>query len=389
MKSLFPTCSRTLQTAAVSALTLIALTACGDKKEDAPAPEQPTPAVDNLQQTRDALFNETVYTLINKVSDPNTFPMLNAEVKVLLEQLEAYYTELTKTEGGSAERAKLALLIAKTTSDLGAVAKAQDAYTRAADDLAKLSKKERDSAEGQHALIDIENGLGFCALAQNKGADALPHYQAAMDAAQKQFNALAPAEGETLEGKEIAPELSQATADLLDSIRCLGDCQRFSDDPEEARTTYLKGQELVTRLKTLSSEMSIAYVKLLTALGNLDNSNGKPEQANAAWVLAAQICQQLNASSNRLDIKFETKRCFDALLPAIQNVQAKLKEQQPEQAPAEQGNAATEPISGALPPAEQAPTVAPEPAAQPAQPAKAAPAKPAPAKPAKNTKKRK
>ena len=71
--------------------------------------------------------------------------------------------------------------------------------------------------------------------------------------------------------------------------------------------------------------MSIAYVKLMTSLGNLDNSLDKPQEAMNSWVMAAKICQSLNASSPKLEVKAETKRCFDALLPAIQSVGQKLQ----------------------------------------------------------------
>ena len=87
----------------------------------------------------------------------------------------------------------------------------------------------------------------------------------------------------------------------------------------------MKGQALAQRLKRLSAEMSLSYVKLLTSLGNLDNSLGKSQEALQSWVLAAKICQGLNGSSPRLDVKAETKRCFDALLPAIQSVSQKLQ----------------------------------------------------------------
>jgi hypothetical protein len=76
--------------------------------------------------------------------------------------------------------------------------------------------------------------------------------------------------------------------------------------------------------------MSIAYVKLLTSMGNLDNSMGKSKDAMAAWVIAARICQSLNASSPKLEVKAETKRCFDALLPAIQSVGQGLQAEQEE-----------------------------------------------------------
>ena len=86
--------------------------------------------------------------------------------------------------------------------------------------------------------------------------------------------------------------------------------------------------------------ITIAY---LTSLGNLDNSLGKPKEAIGAWVMAAKICQSLNASSPKLEVKAETKRCFDALLPAIQSVGQKLQAEQEEaQKKADEEKAAAE-----------------------------------------------
>lgn len=373
---------------ALSALSLFALTSCDDKEQEqakpeeavtAPAPEEP--AVDTLAQAREALFNEALYELAQKVTDPAVFPELNEEVKVLLERMEAYYAELSKGEGGSMERTRLALQIADTLRDLASFQKGFDAYTRTMNEFNALPEDIRTSADGQRCLSDIESGLGACLLAQNKVTDALPHYEAALATATAQFEAVAPAEDAEPKQGEVDPTLSRCATDYLDCIRCLGDCQRAADDPEEARTTYMKGQAAVTRLKVLSSSMSISYVKLLTALGNLDNSAGRAKEALTAWVTAANICKQLNNSSPRLDVKAETKRCYDALIPAIQAVAAGM--QPAEQQPAAENNAQTEPITPELKaaaaeaaqeaPAAPAPTAAPKPAAKPA-------AKPAPRK---------
>lgn len=400
MKSTVPfSCSPAFRVTALSALSLFCLSSCDDKEETkqpeettvepTPAPEAAAPAADTLAEAREALFNEAVYELAQKVSDPALFPELNEEVKVMLELMETYYAELAKNPEGSMERTRLALQIAGTLRDLSSN-KAYDAYTRAQSELAALPEDIRNSADGKHCAGDIENGLGSCLLMQRKTAEAMPHYEAALAIAQEQFDAVAPAEGAAPAQGEVAPELSRAATDLLDSLRCLGDCQRMADDPEEARTTYMKGQEIVTRLKTLSSSMSVSYVKLLTALGNLDNSAGRSKEALSAWVLGANICKQLNNSSPRLDVKAQTKRCYDALIPAIQAVANSLNAAAgEEQAPAD-NNAQTEPITPELKAAAaEAAKNAPE-APAPAPAAAPAPAKPAPtpAKPA-NRRKRK
>ncbi len=284
---------------------------------------------DSLAAAREALFQHAVYTLGPKVTSPETFPQLNTTVKDMLELMRSYYAELQKGEP-SLERARLALQIAATTRDLGAHAKAQAEYEAALAEVESLPTDDKLGAEGQRMLSACHNGVGVCLLAQGKASEALPKYEAALAVDEAQYQSVAPAEGEELPEGEVEPALSRAAADLLDSYRCLGDCQRAVEDPEEAATTYKKGHTLAQRLKRLSSDMSIAYVKLLTSMGNLDNSMGKSKDAMAAWVIAARICQSLNASSPKLEVKAETKRCFDALLPAIQSVGQGLQAEQEE-----------------------------------------------------------
>lgn len=296
--------------------------------EAAPEPEPaPAPAVDTLAEARQALFDYTVYTLAAKVTSPERFPELNTMVRDMLELQHKYYAELQKGEPGM-ERARLALQIAGTTRDLGAYTKAQAEYENARKEIEALPEDVRNTPEAQRMLSSCLNGTGVCLLAQNKANDALAQYEAAMALDDAQYQNVAPKDGEELPEGDVEPNLSRAATDLLDSYRCLGDCQRAVDDPEEALATYTKGHELAQRLKRLSTDMSIAYVKLLTSLGNLDNSLGKPQEAMGAWVMAAKICQSLNASSPKLDVKAETKRCFDALLPAIQSVGQKLQSEQ-------------------------------------------------------------
>ncbi|MBQ5665916.1 MAG: hypothetical protein IIV41_08650, partial [Akkermansia sp.] len=184
-----------------------------------------------------------------------------------------------------------------------------------------------------------------------------------------------PKEGEELPAGDVAPDLSRAVTDLLGSYRCLGDCQRAADDPEEALSTYTKGKDLGERLKRLSSDMSIAYAKLLTSLGNLQNTMDKPQEAMGAWVMAARICQSLNASSPKLEVKAETKRCYDALVPAINAVAQKLQgEQQAAEQKAAEEKAAAEKAAAEAAEAEKAAAerLAAEQAAQKAAEEKAA-----------------
>ena len=312
--------------------------------EAAPAPETaPAPeAADKLDETRQALFDYTVYTLSAKVTSPERFPELNTMVRDMLELQHKYYDELKKGKA-CLERARLALQIANTTRDLGAYTKAQAAYDTARQDIEALPEEVKNSAEAQRMLSGCLNGTGVCLLAQNKANEALTKYEEALALDEAQYQKVAPKEGEELPEGEVEPQLSRAAADLLDSYRCLGDCQRAVDDPEEARTTYMKGRALAERLKRLSSDMSISFAKLLTSLGNLDNSLGKPKEAIGSWLMAAKICQSLNASSPKLEVKAETKRCFEALVPAINAVGSQLQAAQQEAAKkAEEEKAAAE-----------------------------------------------
>ncbi|MBR2313268.1 MAG: tetratricopeptide repeat protein [Akkermansia sp.] len=314
--------------------SLLGLSACNEKEAEAPAPvateqpeaeaatpppAEPAPATNMLEEARTALFNHAVYTLGQQVSSPDAFPELNHIVKDMLELMRSYYAELQKGEP-TEERARLAVQIANTTRDLGAFTKAEAEYDNALKELESLPEELRTKAENKRLLSSCYNGLGVCALLQNKAAEALPRYEQALQIDEQQYKAVAPAEGTALPESDVDPVISRAAADYMDSCRCLGDCQRAMGDVEEALTTYLKGDKMVQGLKRLSPEMSISYVKLLTSIGNLQNSQNHAGEALKAWTLAAQICQSVNASSPRLDIKAETKRCFDALLPAIQTV---------------------------------------------------------------------
>lgn len=339
-------------TALLSMASMLCLSSCEEKEAEttteapaeapAPAPEPaPEPQVDKLAEAREALFNHAVYILGQKVSSPELFPELNSTVKDMLEMLQTYYAELQKGEP-SEERARLALQIASTTRDLGAYTKAQGEFENALAEAESLPEDIRNTPAVQRMLSSCQNGIGLCLLNQNKTAEALQRYEAALVIDEALYQAVAPKEGEELPAGDVEPNLSRAATDLIDSYRCLGDCQRALDDPEEALATYTKGKELGERLKRLSSEMSIAYAKLLTSLGNLQNTMDKPQEAMGAWVMAARICQSLNASSPKLEVKAETKRCYEALVPAINAVAQKLQgdQQAAEQKAAEEKAAA-------------------------------------------------
>lgn len=332
--------------AAAAALTaLLCLSSCDDdeKKTNNDTPQQTATAENNASaEAREALFQAAVFGLAQKVTDPARYPDLNPDVKDFLELLNSYYETLSSTPG--TERVRVGLQIAQTTRDLSAYPKAGLSYEQVLKDVEALTETEKNSTEIKRALSAAYSGTGACLLAQNKATEALPWYEKALAMDESLLQAVGPEAGQPIEADPIPEELSRAAADVLGSYRCLGDCQRLAGATEEARETYLKGNKLASELKKLSPDMSIAYVKLLMALGNLDNDNGSAKTALAAWRMAANICRSLNASSPRMDIKAETKRRYDTLAPAIQAVDAKLQAEQPAE-DAEEDVAQTEPLA--------------------------------------------
>lgn len=390
---------------------LVCLSSCDDKdKAETPAAQpaaqpaeqpaaQPAEDLPTAAETRRALFEQAVYGMAAKVTAADRYPELNRDVKNFLEMLGNYYEALCRENGDVQERARLSLLIAQTTRDLGAYPKAQAAFERALADIEALSPEAKATAEFKHSLSAVYNGMGSCLLAQNKGQEALGWYEKAVQLDEERILALAPAEGEEIEG-DVPAELSQAAADAMDSYRCMGDCLHLTGDTEEAFETCKKGVELCQRLKRLSPDMSVSYIKLLTAVGNLYNATGKIKEAFVTWRNAAQLCETVNASQHRAkvndlpyrpDVMADTKRCHGSLMFALKAAAVKLNEEAGEEtpAPAEQGDEGiqTEPIAPlpeatATAPVEPAADAAPEPAVAAAapEPASAPAAAPAPAK---------
>lgn len=386
---------------------LVCLSSCDDKdKAEAPASQpaaqtteqpaaQPAEALPTAAETRRALFDQAVYGMAAKVTAADRYPELNRDVKNFLEMLGNYYEALCRENGDVQERARLSLLMAQTTRDLGAYPKAQAAFERALADIEALSPEAKATAEFKHSLSAVYNGMGSCLLAQNKGQEALGWYEKAVLSDEERILALAPAEGEEIEG-DVPAELSQAAADAVDSYRCMGDCLHLTGDTEEALETCKKGVELCQRLKRLSPDMSVSYIKLLTKIGDFYNAAGKTKEAFVTWrnaarmgetVFALQQRAQMNNLPFRPDVMVELKRCYASLMVALKAAAAKLNEEAGEEAPAEQGDEGiqTEPIAPlpevtATAPAEPAADAAPEPVAAAAAPAPAPAAAPAPAK---------
>ncbi len=368
----------------VAAVAALCLSACDDKPADEAKPaeeskpaEQPTEKTISLADSKEALFNKALYDMVQKVTNPTVCPKLNIEVQELHGLLETYYTALCKENGDAAERARVALMIAKTLRDLGLYDQAKPAYERA---IADIETAQGDNYDKSAAY----KGIAACLMVQNDNDGALEWYKKALEMDEAAFQAALP----TKDGEQKnARELVKATVNLLDAYRDMGECQRFAGDSEGALATYEKGQEVINKFRGVSPEIAVSAVKLLSALGDYYNENGQLVKAHDKWVIAANNCQTLYAKISRVDTRDELSRCFNKLIPAIRMAEEKLNakgKDNNEEVPAAAAEAAadiaqTEPLAP-LPAPEVKSEAAPEPAPA-AAPAKPQPAKPQPAKP--------
>lgn len=354
----------------------LVLCSCEDKEAAPAAPaEEPAvaaeqnapqePELSAFDETRDALFDHVVFQLAQKVSNPELYPEVNAEVRDTLALLNDYYAALEKEAEMAEERVRTALLIAGMTCDLGAYAKAYTAYENALKQLELLPDDVRGGRDAKRSLSTIESGLGACLLYQGKSAEALEHFRKSLDTDLAVFKELHPDEKKPLEENNVDPEVALAAAAVMDSYRCLGDCQNVMNDTEEARETYKKGLEMVPALRVVTPKMAIAYIKLLIASADLENSLGNMKGAYVSWYQAGDLSKKLALGNHPLAIRAEAKRLNESLIRPLLQVEAKLKEEQRKAAEAEAAaKPADAPVTEApiqpVPEAAPAPVVAPE-----------------------------
>lgn len=358
----------------------LVLCSCEDKEaapaapaeEPAVAAEQKAPQEPELSafdETRDALFDHVVFQLAQKVSNPELYPEVNAEVRDTLALLNDYYAALEKEAEMAEERVRTALLIAGMTCDLGAYAKAYTAYENALKQLELLPEDVRGGRDAKRSLSTIESGLGACLLYQGKSAEALEHFRKSLDTDLAVFKELHPDEKKPLEENNVDPEVALAASAVMDSYRCLGDCQNVMNDTEEARETYKKGLEMVPALRVVTPKMAIAYIKLLIASADLENSLGNMKGAYVSWYQAGDLSKKLALGNHPLAIRAEAKRLNESLIRPLLQVEAKLKEEQRKAAEAEAAakpadapvtETPIQPVPEAAPEVAPAPVVAPE-----------------------------
>lgn len=391
--------------AVLGMVTALTLCSCGEKEEAPAAPaveetsaateqkveEEPaveTPELSRFDATRDALFDHVVFQLTQKVSNPELYPEVNAEVRDALALLNDYYAALEQEPEMAEERVRTALLIAGMTCDLGAYAKASAAYENALKQLELLPEDVRGGRDAKRSLSTIESGLGACLLYQGKSADALAHFQKSLDTDLAVFKELRPDESKPLEENNVDPELALAASAVMDSYRCLGDCQNVMGDTEDARETYKKGLEMVPALRVVTPKMAISYIKLLIASADLENSLGNMKGAYVSWFQAGDLSKKIALGNHPIGVRAEAKRLNESLIRPLLQVEAKLKEEQRKAAEAEAAaKPADAPVTEA--PLQPVPEAAPEVAPAPVVAPEAEAPKPAPKKPRNNRRRNK
>lgn len=329
---------------------LACLNSCEDAQKQEPKPEAPkaaettaaeTPAkeeqrADTLAESRDALFHAAMDIMV-AASANDDFPAFNSKSRSALELLEKYYADLQAGSKDSRERVRTACAVAKVLRNLGSAhVRAEAAYRQALVEYETLPKADRKAPEGCQLLSSIYNGIASSILMQGKPADALEFYQKALEVDKAQFEAVDMKEGDTLEGKDKVSAFSRAVADVVDSYRCLGDCQRVADDPEEAMDTYKAGMEIVQKYgKQFTIQMGISFAKLATAYGDELQRRGDTEKARAAWATALNMCRVAYQSAVDNMDKLEIARVHEPLVKV-------LKETMPADAPAAEDTEGTD-----------------------------------------------
>lgn len=324
------------------------LSSCGDDKEeptttsssetaaakatDAPVAKKAPEVVEispeqKITAAKQALFEILLYDTADTIAELARHPELQVPSQLLLEKLQSYYDVIAEQESQKIESARVALTIAKTCSSLRAIKRAETNYQLALDSLLSLTDDEKNS-DIKRLMSIAYNGLAFSKFSQQDVASALELYKKQLIINEELFALVAPAEGAAPPVNDWSDEIALASSNLLGAYRCFGDALSANDELEDARDTYRKGIKHASMLNKLSQNMTMQYIKLLTAMGNLESRCGKEKEALQAWATAAQLAQKINERSQDASIKFESKRNYDALLPLLKSISAKLKAQE-------------------------------------------------------------
>ncbi len=346
----FSQISRRVSTTAALILASSLLVSCGDDEEVKPEPKTPEPAVaevapapepaaeaketpaDVLAAAKENLFKGMLYQTVETMGKYAKQPFFIETMRNTLDLMQQYYDVLPADADNAVDRTKLALSIADICRELTAYSRAGEMYAQALANYDTMPTAAQDETEMKFKKSAILNGVASCKLMipATKG-EAAAWYQKQLDWDKAVFAAVLP-DGTA---PTITPEISTVISNLVSSYRCMGDCLVYTEELEDARDVYKQAVELGTKFTQRSVTMMLEFIKLYTALGDLENKCGNDKEAAQAWATAAVSCRQLFEKVQDNAVKLECKRYIERLTPLLQEKAALLKAEAPaEEAPA-------------------------------------------------------
>lgn len=309
---------------------VMGLVSCKDKEADKPevnpvdeAAVAKAAAADRQKELLDYMIFRVGKLAGSEVGNP----VWQEEVRDMRNMLEEYYNSLDESGADPKTCLKLGLMLADITSSMRVYEKAMKYYN---DTLAKweaLPEADRRSVEGRRLRSSLANGMGSCFLAQGKATEALPHYEKALEIDEEVFHELAPEDLLPEGSVTIDPDLERAAEDVLSSYRCLGECQKAAEDPEEARDTYKKGQELAMRMNHLRPGASLQLIRLFSAQGDLENDCAKNREAAVAWSKAYELSKKLLEVAPQPSVRYKIVMNARNLEKSLKAISPKLREE--------------------------------------------------------------
>lgn len=320
------------------------------------AEEAAEPARSAAEENRDLIYDLMVYGVAPQLANPNS--PLASQIKEVLRLLNEQY-ELEKTElAGTADLARLAILIADMRRSFGAWNAAISDYDRALADFNAIPEAER--ADDVHArwLSNIYYGKAFCYMQKQEPDKAMEQYDLRLANNEKRAASLP----EFTPGAQVSMNVVPIVHDLISALRTRAECQGMSD-PEEAKTSYsvaIERAEGLLGLPDFSTHRQ--YLMLLISAANHASRCSDNQKAKEYCMKMMKHCEKLHNGTN-------DQRVRQFMLAQIQQGQEMYKQleggQTPESTP-EQPEITTEPINADLPPLPSDTTIAPEaPAAEP------------------------
>ncbi len=345
----FSQISRRVSTTAALVLASTLLVSCGDDEEKKAEPKTPEPVAEVaptpepvveekenpaelLAAAKENLFNGMLFQTVETMGKYAKQPFFIETMRNTLDLMQQYYDLLPADAENAEERTKLALSIADICRELTAYSRAGEMYAQALANYDSMPAEAQEQNEMKFKKSSILNGIASCKLMipATKG-EAVACYQEQLDWDKSVYASLVP-DGTV---PTITPEISTAVSNLVSSYRCMGDCLAYTEELEDARDVYKQAVELGTKLTQRTVNMMQEFIKLYTALGDLENRCGNDKDAAQAWATAAVACRQLFEKVQDNAVKLECKRYIERLTPLLQEKAALLKADAPaEEAPA-------------------------------------------------------